>query len=108
MLVETVPRLIVLALAAATWWATPLLRHRVIHAATYDDGVPSEPAKLPTGSGAGLAPTDRVRVVLVDGLAAANARLLPSWRAVCDHGVTLEVDVGFPTVSLPVEPAKLY
>jgi hypothetical protein len=103
--VETVPRIALLVLLAAAWWTAPLVRHRVIHAATYDDGVPSTPAPIPAHAGAGLAPTDRVRVVLVDGLAAANTRDLPAWRAVCDRGLTLDVDVGFPTVSLPVEVA---
>jgi Type I phosphodiesterase / nucleotide pyrophosphatase len=103
--VDTVPRIALLLLLAAVWWTAPLVRHRVIHAATYDDGIPSTPAQLPAGSGAGLAPTDRVRVVLVDGLAAASTRDLPAWRAVCDRGLTLDVDVGFPTVSLPVEVA---
>ncbi|HEY1550137.1 MAG TPA: alkaline phosphatase family protein, partial [Kofleriaceae bacterium] len=95
-----------LALAAA-WWTAPRVRHRVVRAATYDDATPSStPVPLRAGgSGAGLAPTDRVRVVLVDGLAAANTRDLPAWRAVCDRGLTLDVDVGFPTVSLPVEVA---
>src|SRR5262249_46305807 len=46
-----------------------------------------------------------VRVVLVDGLAAANTTDMPAWRELCDRGLTLEVDVGFPTVSLPVEVA---
>jgi Type I phosphodiesterase / nucleotide pyrophosphatase len=108
--VDTVPRLVLIALLAVAAWFAPLVRHRVIHAVTYDDGVPGEPpAPLPravTATGAaGLAPTDRVRVVLVDGLAAANAQLMPAWRAVCDRGLTLDVDVGFPTVSLPVEVA---
>jgi hypothetical protein len=97
-------------LLAAAWWLPPLARHRVIHAATYDDGLPSEPARMAAAAAAaaaagGLVPAARVRVVLVDGLAAANARLLPAWRAVCDRGLALDVDVGFPTVSLPVEVA---
>jgi Type I phosphodiesterase / nucleotide pyrophosphatase len=103
--VDTVPRLALVLLLGAAWWLTPLVRHRVIHAATYDDARPTAPTQLPVGSGAGLAPTDRVRVVLVDGLAAANTRDLPAWRALCDRGLTLDVDVGFPTVSLPVEVA---
>jgi hypothetical protein len=44
-----------------------------------------------------------VRVVLVDGLSASVAATLPNWRAVCERGAQLMVDVGFPSVSLPVE-----
>ena len=35
----------------------------------------------------------------------ADALVAPSWNALCARGVDLEVDVGFPTVSLPVEVA---
>lgn len=51
----------------------------------------------------GLAPVDRVRVVLLDGVALRDARQLPNYSAVCDRGLDLVVDVGFPTVSLPVQ-----
>nr|HEX4319197.1 alkaline phosphatase family protein [Kofleriaceae bacterium] len=45
------------------------------------------------------------RVVLIDGLRGDLARELPAWSALCARGTSLEVDVGFPTVSLPVEVA---
>ena len=77
----------------------------MIHAITWWDATPSEPAQLPPGDGPGLEPAARVRVILIDGLAAETARTLPAWSAVCKRGVTLNVDVGFPTVSLPVEVA---
>jgi hypothetical protein len=53
----------------------------------------------------GLPKAARTRVVLIDGLRADVARDLPAWRALCERGVSLDVDVGFPTVSLPVEVA---
>jgi hypothetical protein len=45
----------------------------------------------------------RVRVVLLDGLGLAAARALPGLSSLCRGGLDLEVDVGFPTVSLPVQ-----
>ena len=41
--------------------------------------------------------------MLIDGLAANIAATLPAWSAQCKRGVAMTVDVGFPTVSLPVE-----
>ena len=40
-----------------------------------------------------------VRVVLVDGMGLAAARALPRLGALCGRGVTLTVDVGWPSVS---------
>ena len=83
----------------------PHVRRRLIHAAVTYDAVPGEPAVLPTGTGPGLAPAPRVRVALIDGLSAAVAETLPTWSDMCKRGVALRVDVGFPTISLPVEVA---
>src|SRR5690606_41638333 len=66
---------------------------------------PAAPARLPAGTGAGLSPAPRTRVVLIDGLSEDVARSLPAWSAVCARVLTLRVDVGFPTVSLPVAVA---
>jgi hypothetical protein len=44
-----------------------------------------------------------VRVVLLDGLSAADAPRLPAFQAMCAAGTVLTVDVGFPTKSLPVQ-----
>jgi hypothetical protein len=52
-----------------------------------------------------LAPAPHVRVVMIDGLSATAARELPGWTALCARGLAFGVDVGFPTVSLPVEVA---
>jgi hypothetical protein len=50
-----------------------------------------------------MPPADRLRVVLIDGLGAAHAKGLPNLSERCAEGVELRVDVGFPTVSLPVQ-----
>jgi hypothetical protein len=66
------PRIVAIVVLAAVAWLGPHVRHRVIHAITFDDAVPTQGVTLPRPSGAGLAPADRVRVVLVDGLADAK------------------------------------
>ena len=91
-----------IALLVITWFA-PRARHRWIHAITTYDATPTEAVKLPTGKGSVLPAAEHVRVILVDGLSASVAAGLPNWRAVCARGAQLTVDVGFPTVSLPVE-----
>ena len=53
----------------------------------------------------GLPPAAHTRIVLIDGLGADTAHTLPVWSALCDRGTRLTVDVGFPTVSLPVQVA---
>ncbi|MCA9656909.1 MAG: alkaline phosphatase family protein [Myxococcales bacterium] len=62
-------------------------------------------AGAPRGSAtdAEIAPVERLRVVLIDGLGAAHAEALPNLSERCAEGVELRVDVGFPTVSLPVQ-----
>lgn len=55
------------------------------------------------GSPAGVTRASRVRVVLIDGLGALEATKLPVLNDFCLGGLDLEVDVGFPTVSLPVQ-----
>jgi hypothetical protein len=80
-------------------------RRTLIHAWTTYDAEPGDAPELPRVVGPGLPPASRVRVALVDGLAADVARALPAWSATCERGTTLGVDVGFPTVSLPVEVA---
>src|SRR5215470_711623 len=85
--------------------ALPIVRRTLIRAVVTWDAAPGEPAPLPTGDGPGLAPAARVRVALIDGLGAATAETLPEWSALCKRGLALRVDVGFPTISLPVEVA---
>lgn len=84
-------------------FVAPGLRRRFIQDIITWDAPPSEPAHLPAGTGAGLAPSPRVRIVLIDGLSARAASRLKTWSALCKRGLSLRVDVGFPTVSLPVQ-----
>ena len=83
--------------------ALPVLRRALIRDVVTWDAAPSEPALLPNGDGPGLSPVPRVRVVLIDGLSAPVAHALPAWSALCARGIRMTMDVGFPTVSLPVE-----
>jgi hypothetical protein len=81
----------------------PGLRRHLIQDVITWDAPPRDPAPLPAATGPGLAPASRVRVVLIDGLGARTAATLPTWTALCKRGMSMTVDVGFPTVSLPVE-----
>ena len=95
---------VVVGLAAAAGWL-PDLRRSLVRDVTWWDARPSETAALPPGTGPALSPTPRTRVVLFDGLSAPIASALPAWGALCKRGITLRVDVGFPTISLPVQVA---
>ena len=95
---------IVICALSGIAYLLPQLRRELIKDVITWDAPKSEPAPLPAGTGPGLAPA-RTRVVLIDGLTADVAKTLPAWTSVCKRGVTLKVDVGFPTVSLPVEVA---
>lgn len=86
-------------------WELPRVRRALIFDITRLDAEPREPAPLPGGTGPGLTRVPRTRVVLIDGLTAEAARTLPAWTGVCHRGITLTVEVGFPTISLPVEVA---
>ena len=98
-------RIAVAIFLLAIAWLLPHVRHRLISDVTTWDATPEDPAQLPVGDGPGLPPASRVRVILIDGLSADVAATLPTWTEQCKRGVTLTVDVGFPTVSLPVEVA---
>ncbi|HVK88387.1 MAG TPA: alkaline phosphatase family protein [Kofleriaceae bacterium] len=92
------------AIAVFAWWL-PRERRSLIKAIVTYDARPSEPSPLPAGAGPGLTPVQRTRVVLIDGLSKSTAATLPAWKSVCARGVTMTVEAGFPTVSLPVEVA---
>src|SRR5687767_11779635 len=71
-------------------------------------GAPKPALALPPEAGraaAGLTPAPLVRVVLLDGVDRDTADVLPAYKALCARGLPLAVDVGFPTVSLPVQSA---
>ncbi len=97
--------IVVIAILGAIAWVVPDRRRVVLRAITTYDAEPTDPAPLPGGTGPSLSRTPRTRVVLIDGLAKPIASTLPRWSALCKTGTTLDIDVGFPTVSLPVEVA---
>ena len=69
-----------------------------------DGAVPEDrPIWTTSALAEGLEPATRVRVVLLDGLSSAVADGLPALSDLCGSGQELRVDVGFPTVSLPVQ-----
>ncbi|MDC0719514.1 alkaline phosphatase family protein [Nannocystis bainbridge] len=92
------------ALAILALGANPA-RKAFVRALVGRDGQVPTDMFLGTSAGPGLAPAARVRVVLIDGLGAAAASELPALSAVCAAGQELRIDVGFPTVSLPVQAA---
>ena len=102
-------RTAVLALAfvvagALLGWGTGALRRAFIRS-FFSDG-PSAPAPLlsqPSGRMPAVAPAGRVRVLLIDGLSSDSAATLPRLNDFCGRGLDVTVDVGFPTVSLPVQ-----
>ena len=94
----------IIVLSAIAWYL-PRLRRDLLQDIITWDAAPSDPAPLPAGNGPGLAPVARTRVLLIDGLTEDVAKKLPNWSAFCKRGVTMKVDVGFPSVSLPVEVA---
>ena len=94
------------AVLATTFFAvTGFRRDLYVALTTRYDAPPAPAVPLPPATGAGLEPTARVRVVMIDGAGADTAATMPAWNAVCARGLDLALDVGFPTVSLPVEVA---
>ncbi|MCC6748446.1 MAG: alkaline phosphatase family protein [Deltaproteobacteria bacterium] len=92
--------LALLALAGGVYWM-----RRLYVRSWFRDGPPRvvscrsvDPATPPALLG-------RLRVVLVDGLSLAAADALPELRSLCDRGLSLDLDVGFPSISLPVQHA---
>lgn len=78
-------------------------RRAFTRAAVLRDGPVPIDMSLGPSTGDGLAPASKLRVALLDGLGAAPAADLPALSAVCAAGRELRIDVGFPTVSLPVQ-----
>lgn len=99
-------RIAAIAAAAALLayaYVIPGVRRQWLRGVITWDAHPREPVALAGGIGPGMTPAPRVRVILLDGLAETTAATLPAWSALCKQGITLTVDVGFPTVSLPVQ-----
>lgn len=94
---------IVAAALLAYAYVAPGVRRAFMRDVITWDKTPTEPVALALGNGPGMTPAPRVRVILIDGLAEATAATLPNWSGLCKRGIALRVDVGFPTVSLPVQ-----
>lgn len=86
-------------------YVMPGVRRHFMRSVISWDATPSDPAPLVQAVGPGMTPVQRVRVILIDGLGETTAATLPNWSALCKRGIALRVDVGFPTVSLPVQIA---
>src|SRR5262245_52366890 len=80
-------------------------RRDFVAAVIGNDAPPAAGPHFPAGTGAGLPPAAHVRVVLVDGAGAPTAHTMAAWNELCARGLDLKLDVGFPTVSLPVQLA---
>jgi len=92
----------VVALLAYAYVAPGLRRHFIRDVITWD-AEPRDTKPLPHAFGLGLQPWPRVRVILIDGLSASTAATLTTWTSLCHRGIDMRVDIGFPTVSLPVQ-----
>ncbi len=98
-------RALVVGVLALGFYVLGDFRRDVIAAVVGNDAAPAAGPRFPQAEGAGLTPAPYVRVVLVDGAGADTARTMPAWNAVCARGLDVALDVGFPTVSLPVQLA---
>ena len=99
-------RLVPLALAVVLTASTVGIyqfRRAYIRAWFVDGSANVSPPTLTRGTGTPLPVVDRVRVILLDGIGTSTARQLPRYSAFCAQGLDLIADVGFPTVSLPVQ-----
>jgi len=92
------------AIALIAWWL-PEVRLAFRTMITRDDAIPAAAAPLPRGpdGAAGLAPVPFTRVVLIDGVNRDDTAAMAAWNGLCARGLDLQLDVGFPTVSLPVQ-----
>jgi len=94
------------ALLAVVWGAYKTRRQLIRSWFSHGQGGAPPPAlglPSPMPVPAGLAETQRVRVVLMDGVGARTSRGMANYDKVCASGLDLSVDVGFPTVSLPIQ-----
>ncbi|HVV88327.1 MAG TPA: hypothetical protein VHE35_35035, partial [Kofleriaceae bacterium] len=103
--VDRLARVAVGLVLLVVFFALADARRGFVLALTHDDAAPVAGPRLPRADGPGLTPAAHVRVVLVDGAGASTARTMPTWNALCARGLDLQLDVGFPTVSLPVQVA---
>jgi hypothetical protein len=93
-----------LAFGAALGWGTMQLRRGFVRSFfRAAEGQVPPPLTRPATAAPGVQPVGQLRVLLIDGLDEPTARTLPALNALCAAGLDLSVDVGFPTVSLPVQ-----
>ena len=100
--------LALLALAHGTYRFRRHFVKQFFHDAKERQGPPALPRvspEAPATARAGMSAADRVRVVLLDGIGHAIASNMEHYDALCRQGLDLTVDVGFPTVSLPIQHA---
>jgi hypothetical protein len=90
-----------IVLAGAAYGLHKLRSPGIVLSFHWPAGDKAGPPPLTPAAGEGLPRAERVRVVLIDGLGADHARTLAAHSSMCR--VDLDVDVGFPTVSLPVQ-----
>ena len=95
--------LLLIAALLGAWLGADRSRRALIKTFFVDGAVAGSAPAWPIATAPGIAPIERVRVVLLDGLSAAHADTLPRLAEICSKGQVLDVDVGFPTVSLPVQ-----
>jgi Type I phosphodiesterase / nucleotide pyrophosphatase len=94
---------LVAVLAALGWLAVSARRQLIRTFFRLGPPLAGPALEQPTGAADGLEPVARVRVLLVDGLGAEASRALPAHERLCQAGTDFDLDVGFPTVSLPVQ-----
>ncbi len=95
-------RIGLVVLLVALTWGCYALRRAVIRGFFVDGAATAGPGLYPD-PGPMMGPATAVRVVLIDGLSRDHASTLDVLSGACARGLDFVVDVGFPTVSLPVQ-----
>jgi Type I phosphodiesterase / nucleotide pyrophosphatase len=97
-------RIAAVLLLAVLAWASHAVRRAAI-GRFFADGPTAAASAWPVDLRPAGRAAQRVRVVLLDGLSRAHAAALPELSRRCATGTDFVVDVGFPTVSMPVQHA---
>ncbi len=96
-------QILCVGLAAAIAVSAFTLRKHFIRTFFHRSAELRRPLELPAANSPSLPRAEKVRVLLIDGLGRKQAKRLDHLNAACARGLDLEIDVGFPTVSLPVQ-----